>query len=87
MPGLRDSDKQEIKQTIDVVSQLQQDNAQKEDVIGVLQQQLQHLNEQNMALMRDNALDPLKREVDLAVKNIKDMRKGLEKTQNNSRKK
>lgn len=87
MPGLRDSDKQEIKQTIDVVSQLQQANAQKEDVIGVLQQQLQHLNEQNMALMRDNALDPLKREVDLAVKNIKDMRKGLEKTQNNSRKK
>jgi len=82
MPGLRDSDKQEIKQTIDIVAQLQQENAQKEEVVGVLQQQMQHLQEQNFALQRDQALGPMKREVDKTIAEIRATRKNFEKIDN-----
>lgn len=79
MPGLRDQEKVEIKQTVDMVAQLQQSDAQKQDLIGVLQQQLQHLNEQVFALQRDQALNPLKREVDKHVNLLKETRKNVEK--------
>lgn len=73
MPGLRDNDKKELKQTIDLVAQLQQQGQQKDEVIDVLQQQMQHLQESNIALQKEATLAPLKREVDLAKARIKDM--------------
>jgi len=73
MPGLRDADKNELKQTIDLVSQLQQQNEQKDQVVDVLQQQMQHLQESNLALQKEAALAPLKREVDLASARVRDM--------------
>lgn len=79
MPGLKDSDKAEIKQTIDIVNQLRQADAQKGEVINLLQQQMQHLQEQNFALQREQALNPLKREVDKTIAQIKANRKEFEK--------
>jgi FtsZ-binding cell division protein ZapB len=70
MPGLRDADKKEIKQSIDVITQLQQQNGQLEETVQVLQTQLQHLNEQNMSLQREQALQPYKEAVNKEIAKI-----------------
>lgn len=56
MPGLRESEKNEIIQSIDQVIQLSQANAQKDETLKVMQQQLVRLQETITALQREQAV-------------------------------
>lgn len=84
MPGLKDRDKKEIKQTIDIVQQLTDKNGQLEETVNVLQQQMQHLSEQNFALQKEQALGPLKREVDKTINILRDGNNNLKKAASKS---
>lgn len=77
MPGLRDSEKQRIFQTIDQVSQLQNSNAQKDEVIQVLQQQLQHLQESVIALRREQEINKVRPEIDKFLNNMEVMQQKM----------
>lgn len=79
LPGLSDDARKEIKETIDLVSQLGQSNAQKDEIIKVLQTQMQHLTEQNFAMAKEGKMSKIDREVDKIEFILKDTRKNLEK--------
>jgi hypothetical protein len=78
LPGLRESEKQEIKQSLDTVMQLSQQNSQQAQVITTLQTQLQRLQESVVALQREKAIAQVEPAIATFVADMKHMRSNLE---------
>ncbi len=82
LPGLSSEARKEIKETIDLVQQLSQSNAQKDEVIKVLQTQMQHLTEENFSMAKKDKMRPIEKEADRIFQILKDTRVGLERANN-----
>lgn len=80
MPGIRQTEKDEIRQTIDQVMQLTQANAQKEDIIKAMQSQLTKMQEMIAAMQREKAIAKVEPEIAAWVQDMRNMRQQL-KTQ------
>jgi len=79
LPGLRESERQEILQTIDTTVQLQQANEQSGQTIKVLQQQLGRLQEMVTSLQREKAVSEIEPEISRFVADMKFQRRELQR--------
>lgn len=79
LPGLRESEKSQIRQTIDQVFQLQQDNNNKGQIIQTLQVQLQRLQESVVALQRERAVSSVEPEISAFMERMKAMEQDFRK--------
>lgn len=77
MPGLRESEKSEIKETLNQVMQLSQSNQQKDQVIQALQTQLNRLQETVVALQREKAIAKVEPEIAAFVADMRHMKSKL----------
>lgn len=83
LPGLRETEKAEIKQTINQVMQLSQANQEKEQVIVTLQKQLNRLNEMVVALQREQAVSKVEPEIAAFVADMRHQRDELRRAARN----
>jgi hypothetical protein len=79
LPGLRESERQEIMQTIDTTIQLQQANEGQGQTIKVLQNQISRLQEMIAGLQRERAVSEVEPEIAKFVADMKFQRRELQR--------
>lgn len=71
LPGIKEKEKEEIKQRLDKVSQLTQQNQSLQEAVKAMQAELQHMDEKSKALERQAIMNDMKSEVKDTMNSIK----------------